>query len=209
MRCLNEDDKEQYKGDKNIIVAKLISDTKPEDFPHDGGAVSNLTSDDLLSPGSTLQILDGSGDIYMMKEANFNPNAGEITGHYEIRIEKGGNALVYAKLFDVNGNLIDSCGPVEPNAQQKPPYKFHDIMIREWYDNGTPSVDTFAAFFVDVNSKNTLRCDGVDYKAGDKFKGDQYNNWYWYNGTFPINFSVDIVSGYDEEDWCKISRTNE
>lgn len=133
MRCLNEDEKEQYTSNKNIITATLISDTVPEEFPHNGKYISNLTEDDILAPGSTLMILDGSGDIYMMKEGNFNPD--NVIGKYEITVNLGSatpGGMIAARVYlkDEKGNLIDSTGiayRAEGGYEHACPYTFHDL----------------------------------------------------------------------------------
>lgn len=212
MRCLNEDEKEQYKGDKNIITANLIADEKPETFPFNGGPVSNLTENDVLAPGSTLMILDGSGEIYMMKEENFCPNYGELDGYYEItarssevtRPDAGHmNGDTIVKYYDRNGNLLDSATFVSgaDTGGVHTPATFHDLYIRRPYDSTSLSDYTSCEISVASNSANTLKYNNNNFVAGDVIYNPDY---YYIAGKGTETIRVDIISAQTENAWCKL-----
>ena len=205
MRCLNEDEKEQYKGDKNIITANLIADTVPEEFPHNGKPITNLTENDILAPGSTLMVLDGSGEIYMMKESNFNPDA--VLGYYEFTGERaaGNQSGWKVKYFDEKGNLIDSTSVAyraEGGYEHTYPYTFHDIKIEQDYWS-----DYDLRLSVAENSNNTVIFDGVKKYAGDVlltiYRGT-FNDWER-AGLLPITLDHStITQSGAPTDWCKL-----
>lgn len=206
MRCLNEDDKEQYKGDKNIITATLISDTVPEEFPHNGKYISNLTEDDILAPGSTLMILDGSGEIYMMKEGNFNPD--NIIGRYEVvyNIGPGNQGTANISLIDSKGNIIDSTSVAyiaESGYEHTFPYVFHDIKLMQ---NGYENYEL--RLLVDDEATNIIYFDGVAKNPGDILLTVTRNQSYaWRDaGLLPKKLENDITSktGATSTEWCKI-----
>ena len=200
MRCLNEDDKEQYKGDKSIITANLIADTLPSEFPCNGKHVSNLTEYDILAPGSTFQVLDGSSDIYMTKEENFCPDEGEIIGRYEIRIDIPSNVFHYGKYFDKDGNLVEQVGPIELNNPLKQPYTWRDITFRCCYDHGTPNYDQYSSTVcVASSSKNIILYNNQEYKAGDVI--DQRGMWW--RGDVTITMQL-LKGAAQQPNWCKL-----
>lgn len=178
MRCLNEDEKEQYKGDKNIITAVLVSDTVPEEFPHNGKPITNLTENDILAPGSRMMILDGSDDIYVMKESNFNPDA--VIGTYEIVIQYGpGNqGAVNVKLVDEKGTVIDSTSIAycaEGGYEHAYPYTFHGIIFNQdgWQNNELMCT-------IDENCTDAIYVDGVRREPGDQIiniSRDTLSSW--------------------------------
>lgn len=205
MRCLNEDDKEQYKGDKNIITAVLVSDTVPEEFPHNGKHISNLTENDILAPGSRMMILNGSDDIYVMKESNFNPDT--VIGYYEFTGERaaGNQSGWKVKYFDEKGNLLDSTSVAhraEGGYEHTYPYTFHDIKIEQDYWS-----DYDLRLSVAENSNNTVIFDGVNKHAGDVlltvYRGT-FNDWER-AGLLPITLDHStIVQSDAPTDWLKI-----
>lgn len=206
MRCLNEDEKEQYKGDKNIITAVLVSDTKPEEFPSNGKHISNLTENDILAPGSRMMILDGSDDIYVMKESNFNPNEGDLAGYYELKVVKGSNGTYQFTQYDKSGNVIDQSPALMPPVAGIP-MTFHDLYLRTWYDGGSPyfpDSNTFAVYVAD-GSPNRIVYNEHSYNVGEQvyiqpYGGpDGYANW---TESYKI-FRFDIIAGY-KGDWLKI-----
>lgn len=205
MRCLNEDEKEQYKGDKNIITANLIADVTPEEFPHNGKPISNLTEKDILAPGSTLMILDGTGDVYMMKEENFNPDA--VIGTYEITVymdplsTPGGMTAVRVSLKDEKGNLIDSTGiayRAEGGYEHACPYTFHDLAFSF---SGSDMVIT-------NGGNNTVYIDDTAKNNGEVVLTLTYNTVHaWRNaGLLPKKLENDITSktGVASTEWCKL-----
>lgn len=204
MRCLNEDEKEQYKGDKNIITAVLVSDTKPEEFPSNGKYISNLTENDILAPGSTLMILDGTGDVYMMKESNFNPD--NVIGKYEITVDQslttpGGMTAVRVYLKDEKGKLIDSTGiayRAEGGYEHACPYTFHDLAFSF---SGSDMVIT-------NGGNNTVYIDGTAKNNGEVVLTLTYNTVNaWRNaGLLPKELENDVTSktGVASTDWCKL-----
>lgn len=205
MRCLNEDEKEQYKGDKNIITAVLVSDTVPEEFPHNGKHISNLTENDILAPGSRMMILDGSDDIYVMKESNFNPDT--VLGYYEFTgARAAGNQSGWkVKYFDEKGNLIDSTSVAyraEGGYEHTYPYTFHDIKIEQDYWN-----DYDLRLSVAENSNNTIIFDGVKKYAGDvllTISRGTFNSWES-AGLLPITLDHStITQSGAPTDWLKI-----
>lgn len=205
MRCLNEDEKEQYKGDKNIITAVLVSDTVPEEFPHNGKHISNLTENDILAPGSRMMILDGSDDIYVMKESNFNPDT--VLGYYEFTgARAAGNQSGWkVKYFDEKGNPIDSTSvahSAEGGYEHTYPYTFHDIKIEQDYWN-----DYDLRLSVAENSNNTIIFDGVNKHAGDvllTISRGTFNSWD-NAGLLPITLDHSIITQSGAStDWLKI-----
>lgn len=205
MRCLNEDDKEQYTRNKNIITAVLVSDTVPEEFPHNGKYISNLTEDDILAPGSRMMILDGSDDIYVMKESNFNPD--NVIGKYEITVymdslsTPGGMIAVRVYLKDEKGNLIDSTGiayRAEGGYEHACPYTFHDLAFSF---SGSDMVIT-------NGGNNTVYIDGIAKNNGETVLTLTYNTVNaWRNaGLLPKKLENDITSktGVASTDWLKI-----
>ena len=206
MRCLNEDEKEQYKGDKSIITANLIADEKPETFPFNGGPVSNLTENDILAPGSTLMILDGSGEIYMMKEENFCPNYGELNGYYELTIKRdNANGDIYVNHYNKENVLIDTIHVTAQGEGGNPdaPLTFHDLYFRMWYDGGSPYFpdSNMCAIYVDKDSGNVIRYDNVDYTSEQQIYILPYGKFF---SDQPITLRFDIVSGQSENAWCKL-----
>jgi len=212
MRCLNEDEKEQYKGDKNIITANLVADETPEEFPYNGKHISNLTEKDILAPGSTLMILDGTGDVYMMKESNFAPNAGELNGYYEVTARSSSvtrpdaghaNGDTIVKYYNIDGNLLDSATFISgyDSGGVHTPATFHDLYIRRPYDSTSLSDYTSCEISVASNSVNTLKYNNNNFVAGDII----YNPGYYYiQGKGTETIRIDIIQSQTENDWCKL-----